>query len=246
MWMVTFERVMGFLLLAMVVKLIDPLIVQIGVAGLQWTLIFYVVVGMACWVLGKIQITMPTLERWKYRLASVGLMLFSSAVVYGWAYPIDKALSDMASQRKKEMECEAGVIPTRNADHIAWRTWSPEAVKEAVSNGKLAFVDFTAAYCTVCKVNKKIAIETPEFIQKLSSLGAVAFRADFTEFHQDIADALMKFKGSNLVPLNLIYPPGRPDGPFVLETNLTTSYLLKKLDEAHAVASQSASIAGTQ
>src|SRR5262249_49360137 len=33
MWMVTFERVMGFLLLAMVVKLIDPLIIQIGVAG---------------------------------------------------------------------------------------------------------------------------------------------------------------------------------------------------------------------
>jgi hypothetical protein len=38
----------------------------------------------------------------------------------------------------------------------------------------------------------------------------------------------------------------RPDRPFVLETNLTTPYLLKKLDEVQTVTPQSVSIAGTQ
>ena len=107
-------------------------------------------------------------------------------------------------------------------------------------------MDFTAAYCTVCKVNKKVAINTPQFIEKLTALGAVAFQADFTDFNQEIADALIKFKGSNLVPLNLIYPPGRPDKPIVLDTNLTTSYLLQKIDEAQAQTSKSASILGSQ
>ena len=37
-WMVTFEHLMGFLLLAMVVWLIHPLVTQIGATGLEWTL----------------------------------------------------------------------------------------------------------------------------------------------------------------------------------------------------------------
>ncbi|MGB2985825.1 MAG: protein-disulfide reductase DsbD domain-containing protein, partial [Phycisphaerae bacterium] len=46
-WMVTFERIMGFLLLGMVVWLLHPLVKQMGAAGLEWTLVFLVVIGMA-------------------------------------------------------------------------------------------------------------------------------------------------------------------------------------------------------
>lgn len=245
MWMITFERIMGFLLLAMVIWLVHPLTAQIGVVGLELTFVFYVAVAMACWVLGKIQITMPSIERWKYRLASVLVVLVSSAIVYGWVYPIDQALIAMKSNRNCLMACENGEIPTAASDQVVWRSWSPEAVKEAVSEGKLAFVDFTAAYCTVCKVNKKVAIDTPEVRQVLSDPNVAAFRGDFTTGDDAIADVLQKFSRAG-VPLNLIYPPGRPDRPLVLETNLTTSYLLQKLDEAQAITSQSASIAGPQ
>ena len=240
MWMVTFERVMGFMLLAMVVWLVHPLTHQIGVTGLEWTLVFYVAVGMACWLLGKIQITMPSIQRWKFRVTAAMLVLGSSALVYGWVYPIKQAVLATTQERIDRITCGSC-----DDEHIAWRPWSPKAVQETVKSGKIAFVDFTAAYCTVCKVNKKIAINTPEVIEKLAKLGAVAFQADFTDFNQEIADALMRFKGSNLVPLNLIYPPGRPDRPIVLDTNLTTSYLLQKLDEAQALTTQSASILGS-
>ena len=46
-WMITFERIMGFLLLAMVVWLLHPLVTLIGPAGLEWTLGFLVVVAMS-------------------------------------------------------------------------------------------------------------------------------------------------------------------------------------------------------
>lgn len=235
MWMVTLERIMGFLLLAMVVKLIDPLIVQIGVEGLQWTLVFYVALAMACWMLGKIQITMPALERWKLRTAAATIVLGSSAVVFGWVYPLGKA-----EENAKIPLCE----PINDGTHIAWRTWTPQAVQETVNAGKIAFVDFTASYCTICQSNKKSAINTPEVIAKISQLGAVAFKADFTNGDENIADALQRIKGSILVPLNLIYPAGRPDRPIILQTNLTTSYLLQKFDEAHSFSSQSASVSG--
>jgi thiol:disulfide interchange protein len=200
----------------MVIWLVHPLSAQIGVTGLEWTLVFYVVVGMACWLLGKIQITMPTLIRWKFRMTAGTLVVATCLLVYGWIYPLGKAAIGA--------QCEREAVLTCNHDgEIEWSVWSPQAVEAAVRSGKLAFVDFTAAYCTVCKVNKKVAIETPQFTEKLITLGAVAFRADFTDYDQEIADALLKYKGSNLVPLNLIYPPGRPDKPLVLETNLTTA-----------------------
>jgi|CXWL01.1.fsa_nt_gi thiol:disulfide interchange protein DsbD len=240
MWMITFERIMGFMLLAMVVWLVHPLAHQIGVTGLEWTLVFYVTIAMACWLLGKIQITMPALERWKFRLSAASLVLGSSALVYGWVYPLDEAATLTAAEREAALTCGA----THDGKHVEWQPWSPQAVQETVNAGKIAFVDFTSDYCTICKVNKKIAINTPEFIEKLANLGAVAFQANFTDFNQEIADALMKIKGSNLLPLNLIYPAGRPDRPMVLNTNLTKSYLLQKLDEAQYLTPQSASILG--
>lgn len=235
MWMITFERIMGFMLLAMVVWLIHPLTAQIGVLGLELTLVFYVVVAMACWLLGKIQITMPSIQRWKYRMTAAGLVLASSAAVYGWAYPLDQAMKDTREARIAAITCD------HPDDGIEWRLWSPEAVREAVKAGKLAFVDFTAAYCTVCKVNKKVAIDTPEVREILMAPNVVAFQGDFTTGDDDIETVLKQFSRAG-VPLNLIYPPGRPDGPLVLDTNLTTEYLLKKLNEAQAISTQSASI----
>lgn len=243
MWMITFERIMGFMLLAMVIWMVHPLSVQIGVVGLELTLVFYVVVAMACWVLGKIQITMPTVERWKYRATAMVLVLLSSAVVYGWAFPLDNAQRVADAEREQLMECRANGAVTTRPDEIVWRPWSPEAVTKAVAQGKLAFVDFTAAYCTVCKVNKKVAIDTPEVREVLSNPDVVAFQGDFTTGDDQIETVLRSFSRAG-VPLNLIYPPGRPDAPLVLETNLTTNYLLKKFSEARGIKEQSASIRG--
>ncbi|MBI4716612.1 MAG: hypothetical protein HY763_02315 [Planctomycetes bacterium] len=51
-WMITFERIMGFLLLGMVVWLLHPLIAHVGAEGLEWTLVFFVSIAAGCWLLG--------------------------------------------------------------------------------------------------------------------------------------------------------------------------------------------------
>lgn len=238
MWMITFERIMGFMLLAMVVWLVHPLTEQIGVVGLELTLVLYVVVGMACWLLGKIQITMPSIQRWKYRVAAMALVLGSSTLVYGWVYPLNKAVEDTKIARIERLTCNVAA-----ADHIDWKIWSASAVEEAVKSGKLAFVDFTAAYCTVCKVNKFNAIDTPEVRGILSEPNVVAFQGDFTSGDDEILQMLRKFSRPG-VPLNLIYPPGKPEGPILLETKLDKDYLLEKLAEAREAKVQSASLQG--
>ncbi|MFH0980002.1 MAG: protein-disulfide reductase DsbD domain-containing protein [Planctomycetota bacterium] len=225
-WMVTFERIMGFLLLAMVIWLLNPLVTQIGAAGLQWTLGFLVVAAMGCWLLGKIDINMSAARRWWYRGGAITLVIGAGLLTYGWIYPLDEARAEQQALRST-----AHTSGDEWASGIPWQEWSPEAVEAAVRSGKTAFVDFTAAYCTVCKANKAVAINTPEARQKMKALGVVPFKADFTSGDPRIFEVLQQH-GRAGVPLDLIYPAGKPDAPIVLRTNLTKRYLVQKLDEA--------------
>ena len=234
-WMIVFERIMGFLLLAMVIWLLHPLVVQIGVAGLEWTMVFLIFVGLACWVLGQVRFDMSAARRWAYRGAAGALVILAGGVIYEGVFPLDEAVAAARAERDALANCANG----ESSDELRWRPWSPTAVEETVRSGKMAFVDFTAAYCTVCKVNKIAAIDTPEVAEKLKSLGAAAFQGDFTTGDDDIFAMLQKYDRAG-VPLNLIYPAGRPDTPIVLPTTLSKAYLLQRLEEAAASRSASA------
>ena len=216
-WMVTFERIMGFLLLGMVVWLLHPLITHIGAEGLEWTLAFLVVLAFACWLLGRIDVNMSTAQRWRYRGAAAGLVMVTGVLVYGFIYPLSKAKGKLHYAGRDDW-----------SSGIPWRPWS---VRETVRSGKTVFLDFTAAYCTVCKQNKAVAANTPDVRAKMRELGVVPVQGDFTSGEPEIAAMLKKYHRSG-VPLNLIYPAGKPDEPIVLRTNLTKQYLLEKLEEA--------------
>ncbi len=226
-WMITFERIMGFLLLGMVVLLLHPLSTQIGSDGLEWTLVFLVVVAMACWLLGKIDFSMTTAARWRYRISAAALVLLVSGVIYGWAYPLDEA-----HERQRRLAKQTGrVHPEDWSNGIPWQVWSREAVESAVQSGRTVFVDFTSASCTNCKVNKLVAINTVEAKAKMKSMGVYAFQGDFSFDDPEIAAQLGRFHRPG-VPLNLIYPPGRLDSPIVMAPLFTKEELLRRLDEA--------------
>ncbi|MHC4521457.1 MAG: protein-disulfide reductase DsbD family protein, partial [Planctomycetota bacterium] len=218
-WMITFERIMGFLLLGMVVWLLHPLVVQMGPEGLEWTLGFLVAVGMACWLWGKIDVNMATGRRWRYRGGAIAIIVGAGLLIYGWV-----------------LQAPSVEIP--------WRSWSAAAVEREVTSGKIAFVDFTAAYCTECKANKAVAINRKATFKRLKALDVIPFQGDFTDGDPEIF-ALLQRHGRHGVPLNLIYPAGRPHEPIVLRPSLTKRYLLQKLDEAAASRVASASETGS-
>ncbi len=205
-WMITFERIMGFLLLGMVIWLLHPLVVQIGPSGLELTLVFLVAVAMGCWILGKVDATMSTATRWRYRSGATALVVGAGVVIYGWAYAAP-------------------------AYEVPWEPWSPQAVDRAVGEGRTVLVDFTAAWCTVCKANKKLAFNTQEVGRKIRALDVLPLQGDYTSGDEHIFAVLQEYQRPG-VPMNLIYPAGKPDDPILLRTNLTKEYLLEKLDEA--------------
>ena len=216
-WMITFERVMGFLLLGMVIWLVHPLITLIGAEGLEWTFVFYVAVALACWLLGRVQVSMPSGKRWSLRGGAAGLVVASWLIVFGLIYPLSSASGGHSYANSDDW-----------SEGIPWRPWS---IEEASRAGKTVFVDFTAAWCTVCKQNKGRAIHTPEVLARMEEYGIVPMQGDFTARDPTIAAMLKKYNRAG-VPLNLIFPAGRPHDPIVLTPNLTKQYLLDKLEEA--------------
>lgn len=242
-WMITFERIMGFLLLAMVIWLLHPLVVQIGVTGLEWTLVFLVFVGLACWVLGQVRFDMSAARRWALRGLAIGVVVLVGGVIYEGIFPLNEAVAAAKAERDAKAACANGESPIE-VTGLAWRPWSKAAVEDTVRAGKLVFVDFTAAYCTQCRINKIVAINTPEFVERIKALDAVTYQGDFSIRDEAIENELQRH-GRGGVPLNLIYPPGKPETPIVLDTELTKAYLLRKLDEASVSRSASATTVGS-
>lgn len=226
-WMITFERIMGFLLLGMVIWLIHPLISHVGAEGLEWTLVFFVVIAMACWIIGKVNVSMSATQRWNYRGGAMAIVIVSGFLIYGVIFSIADAQAHIQSTK---------ITSHSNTDdwseHIPWNLWSADEVEKTVASGKPVFVDFTSAYCTVCKANKAMATNTLEVRNKMQELGFVPFQGDFTQGDPDIF-ALLQKHGRAGVPLNLIYPAGKPDSPILLKPSFTKQYLLDKLNEAY-------------
>ncbi len=232
-WMITFERIMGFMLMAMVVWLMHPLIHQIGSEGFEWTLAFLVAMAMSCWLLGKIDFSMSAPMRWKYRAGAMTIAATAGVLIYGVIYPIGENIERIEEERSSRF------TSSNDWSHsVPWQPWSQAAVERDVRDGHIVFVDFTAAYCTVCKANKKIAINTQPILNKLQELKVKVYQGDFSTGDEDVFEVLQKFERGG-VPLNLIYRPYAPDDPMVLSTNLTPSYLAEKLDRAAASVSSS-------
>jgi thiol:disulfide interchange protein DsbD len=108
-----------------------------------------------------------------------------------------------------------------------WVAWSPEALEQARAEGKPVFVDFTAAWCVTCQVNKRVALNADATRAALAREGVVLMRADWTNRDARITAALAEF-GRNGVPLYLLYD--RSGTPTVLPEILTPGAVIEALE----------------
>ena len=74
--------------------------------------------------------------------------------------------------------------------------------------GKSVFVDYTAAWCVTCQVNKRLVLTRPEVEEALRASGMALLRADWTRRDEEITRALAAL-GRKGVPVYAIYRPGR-------------------------------------
>jgi thiol:disulfide interchange protein len=101
-----------------------------------------------------------------------------------------------------------------------WQAWEPGKVDQLLAKGQPAFVDFTAAWCVTCQVNKKTTLSNAQVLADFSAKNVQLLRADWTRRDPAITQALAAL-GRQGVPVYVLYKPG--SAPVVMSELLSTS-----------------------
>jgi thiol:disulfide interchange protein DsbD len=123
---------------------------------------------------------------------------------------------------------EPAVAASKTSGSTEWVDYSPQKLAELRGQGKAVFVDFTAAWCVTCQVNKRVALNTDKVKARFSESGVVRMKADWTNRDEQITRALAEF-GRNGVPLYVLYD--RAGKPTVLPELLTETTVLAALEK---------------
>lgn len=107
-----------------------------------------------------------------------------------------------------------------------WIPFTPQAIEESRAENPV-FVDFTAAWCITCQVNKNVTFHDENVIRFLKEHNVVTIQADWTNRDPLITSYLQKY-GRAGVPMYLFYAPGEAD-PLLLPEILTPSIFIDKV-----------------
>jgi len=226
-WMVIMKEAMAFPMLATVLWLAWVLGLQAGPEGVVGLLGGMTLVGFAVW--WRKTITPPEVEATGARRVA-GLVGTLASLV--GAVALGLPWSEAASG-----DAHAGAPGTSGASAgdtvsygVTWARWSQEAVAAARREGRVVYVDFTAAWCITCQANKKVVFSSDEVRARFGEKGVIAMRADWTKKDAAITRALEEH-GRTGVPLNLVYPASG-GAPEVLPAVLTPAVVLEALERA--------------
>lgn len=196
-WLTTFKQVMGFLLVGTAVFMLSILSEQVSRAAFVGYLVFLSVLSLALWVYGH----------WTGPTRGTRARLIGSAVAVGLT--VFGAMTFVSSEPPEPTP------GTRVIDGITWHDFDTIDVEAKAAEGELVFIDFTASWCTTCKVNEATAIHTDSSSALFAKLGVLAVKADYTLKNDKISAWLQRFDEPS-VPLYVVIPPGRPAEAFKL------------------------------
>jgi thiol:disulfide interchange protein/DsbC/DsbD-like thiol-disulfide interchange protein len=198
-WMETLRHFLAFPMAATVLWLLWVLGHLNGVdAAVSWAVLL-LLVGLLVWALGL---------QGRSRLAIATLSVAAGAA---WMLTVG------------HLALENQVLSTGGSENsIAagqdWQAWSPQGVDAALTQGRPVFVDFTAAWCITCQVNKRTTLGQTEVMADFAQRNVALLRADWTRRDPAITQALQAL-GRSGVPVYVLYAPGKT--PVVLSELLS-------------------------
>ncbi len=186
-WMEGLRRVLGLALFGTAAWLLWVLAIE---AGLTMALLA-----------GMLLVVLLGVLAWRRRLAGSGRrMAATAAVLLAAVAVLVPALSGPVTSRV-----------AREPGGGLWRPFTEAALRRALGQGHIVFVDVSAAWCLTCKVNELTVLDRAPAAGLLRSPRVLAMRADWTRPDPAITAYLQGFHRYG-VPLDVVYGPGAPAG----------------------------------
>lgn len=235
-WMVTFKQAMGFVLIGTCVWLLLTVGDLLDARGVVWTVGFLAFLGVAAWLLGRTKLSWSRAARlstWGAAAATVALGAWFCFVVMYDPQAARRAVANPGPVfDEATLEQVAAAAATADwSEGIPWQPFITGLPEALARRGHTVFVDFTATWCITCQTNKKTSLEIDSIRQKMRAAGVIPLKADYTKADPEIRRILAAY-GHNSVPLNLVYPAGRPADAIQLPVVLTPGAVAKALDAA--------------
>lgn len=176
----------------------------------------YATVAWLAWVLGaqvdndavvRLLITLVVLSfaLWAWRAyRGGGARGFSVAALVGLAGAVFVAWPLFAGSS----DAQATQARVATAANDPWQPFTPARVTELTAAAKPVFVDFTAAWCVTCQVNKRLVLNDRDVKKAFTDRGVELVRADWTRRDPTITQALAVL-GRQGVPVYVLYRPGK-------------------------------------
>ncbi|MDO4233066.1 MAG: thioredoxin family protein, partial [Lautropia sp.] len=224
-WLQTFKQLLGFPMFLTAAWLVWVLALQTDAEGVLMLLLAAICLGFSAWVYGRWQFELRpkgarSTPAW---LLAAALSVVACVVLVSRLPVVADAAASSASAGavvgKAAPACVPGPDGRMPAECVGWQPWSPERVAAARAAGQPVFVNFTAAWCLTCQVNKRVALQRPEVMKMFGERKVLLLEADWTRRDPKISAELARH-GRNSVPFYLFYD-GRSDKPRQLPELLT-------------------------
>jgi thiol:disulfide interchange protein DsbD len=210
-WMETLKQVLSFPLFATVIWLLWVFGLQTGIdgaAGLLGAMLLFAVAG---WVVG----------RWN----ALSISPRTHLVTRSLAFLV--VLGGLALAWNASQQSAPGMTGSGQGTAAVWQPWSAAKVDALVAEGKPVFVDFTAAWCLTCQVNKRTVLHRESIEAAFREKGVELLVADWTNHDPAIAKQLEALNRSG-VPVYALYSGGSRT-PQLLPEILTEGIVLDAL-----------------
>jgi thiol:disulfide interchange protein DsbD len=189
-WMVRLKQLLAFPLYATVAWLVWVLGAQVGNDAVMRIGATLVLVAFALWA-------------WRV-FRGGGRFAWATAAIVGAIVGAVVAWPLVGSDRDR---LAADGIRTAEVATDGWEPYSTVRVAELVAQGRPVFVDFTAAWCVTCQVNKRLVLTDASVRSAFARAGIVLLRADWTRRDPAITRALAAL-GRSGVPVYVLYRRG--------------------------------------
>lgn len=212
-WMDTFRKVMAFPMFATVLWLVWVVGLQTSLEGAIGLLTVLLVLSLLVWVFGHSLQNRRTGAIGIWQKLGVALCLVLFILATSWVVSLMRTVP-------------ADIHANLSSPH-EWQPWSKAKVDTLLTEGKTVFVDFTAAWCVTCQMNKHTTLRQPEVLKAFADKGVVLLEADWTRPDPAISQALERL-GRSGVPVYVLFCPNKV--PQLLPEVLTPGIVLQALD----------------
>lgn len=206
-WMETFKQLMGFILLATAVWLMNALPIEL----LLPTVALLAGIGFACWVFARTPGYAPLGDRLQTYALSAALVAASAVFSYGW------------------------LAKPQAANVVANSEWQPFTLANlgaaTLADRQTVLVDFSAEWCLTCKTLEKAVLHTEPVEAALTANNVTTMYGDFTHRPPEIKQTIQALRSSG-VPVIAIFPGDDPYRPIVFRGAYTQNDLLEAIARA--------------